>query len=166
MKQTITSSGTSVNQIPRLYRLVEFSPGDTVLDYGCGRYFYDRGNVHDILTSMKVESMGYDPYNQSSETNLRSISWARHTDLTYITCCNVLNVINSDESIEDLLISIHDLMSYDTYALFTVYEGDHSGVGKETSHGYQRNAKAASYKNLLSKVFSSVDIHKVIKCKR
>lgn len=44
-------------------------------------------------------------------------------------------------------------------AIFTIYEGDRSGVGRATKAGYQRNAKASSYVSSMRKYFDHVEPH-------
>lgn len=40
MKQDHTSAHTSINatKLPRVFNLATFSPGEIILDFGCGRY--------------------------------------------------------------------------------------------------------------------------------
>jgi len=71
-------------------------------------------------------------------------------------CSNVLNVINDDDAITEVIRDIDSIKGNCTDVYFTIYEGDKSGIGKETSKGYQRNQKAESYIELLKSFFGEV----------
>ncbi len=134
MKQKYTSKKTSINKykLPRVYRAA-FPFGSTVLDYGCGRYV-------DHLKKKAEENgwiwQGYDPFNYPVDIT---------GDIRYVMCSNVLNVIAEDEIVDEVIMTCLDLC--EEAAVFTIYEGDKSGVGSQTGDDqWQRNEKTKLYR--------------------
>lgn len=143
MNQRYTSKDTSINSVrlPKIYNLIhgKVSESDQVLDYGCGKYFHSYG--------LPDNFSGYDPYNLPTEI-------ADHYDV--VICSNVLNVIAEEDVRQDLLQTLKSLASR---VYITVYEGDGSGVGKETKADcYQLNRKARAYLPEIKAVFPSVTL--------
>lgn len=150
--QEITSEKTSLKQIPAVYTHYEFEDGSVIFDYGCGKYFnevenYFRNKNKTIIT------LGYDPYNQDESTNNSSLALATTIGIDYIVCSNVLNVIKETESIKTVISNIAELAKDNTKIIFSIYEGDKSGVGKVTKCGYQKNQKVKEYVELLQEFF-------------
>jgi len=138
MSQTYTSANTSVNKgkLPRIYNLVDFGPEQSVIDYGCGKYFdsYQLGK----------NIVGYDPYNRN---NLELL--LNHYDIAL--CSNVLNVIMEREERIKVLKTLRDLAKT---TFITVYEGDKSRCGRETKRDcYQLNWQRSDYVPELVEVF-------------
>ena len=150
MKQTITSKDTSIKQVSAVYTNYKFEPYSFILDIGCGKYYQD---TIDRMSKENIVASGYDPYNQTKEINDLSLSIFDNKNPDYIVCSNVLNVIKEDECIEDLLKMICSYSDKNTKIIFSVYRGDSSSIGKETTKGYQRNQKPREYIDLLSKYF-------------
>ena len=150
--QEITSEKTSLKQVPAVYTHYEFEDGSVVFDYGCGKYFsevenYFRNKNKTIIT------LGYDPYNQDESTNNSRLALAATIGIDYIVCSNVLNVIKETESIKTVISNIAELAKDNTKIIFSIYEGDKSGVGKVTKCGYQKNQKVKEYVELLQEFF-------------
>ena len=149
MAQTFTSAATSINstKLPRVYRHVKPAPGSVVLDYGCGRY---TDHIRSALPE-DVKYLPWDPYNQPGHVNKATamLLW-RYVNagrpLT-VVCSNVLNVIDDENtvaSIADDLATVAIRSGGTVYV--TVYEGDGSGVGRQTGPDqWQRNEKLRSY---------------------
>jgi len=145
MKQKYTSADTSINskKLPAIYRMIKgrVTENETVLDYGCGKYFDDYNlpeNFH-----------GYDPFNRPNETELN-----RQYDVAL--CSNVLNVIMEKEIRLDLLRTLQKLADR---IMITVYEGDKSGEGKETKEDcFQLNRKKKEYLPELIEVFGAKNV--------
>lgn len=149
MKQTHTSAATSINanKLPRVYNLATFTPGEIILDFGCGKY---TDHIRKALPD-GVNYLPYDPYNQPHSVNYHStrtvdIAKATGRPVTVI-CSNVLNVIDSAEGVAAIAAQIETIArKTGGRYLVTVYEGDRSGNGRETGPDqWQRNERTADY---------------------
>lgn len=176
--QTITSAGTSLNQIPALHKstavkniIQDLNRGGitaSVIDIGAGKY--DRAGDF-IKSEYSAVYHAYDPYNRPKIENAATLRKIENGRADVCLCANVLNVINDESALESVIQlcrqAVSDRFSPKiTYgiALFSVYEGDKSGDGKETPRGYQRNAPTAAYVPLIQRYFKNVEIHgKIIK---
>ena len=142
MKQSYSSALTSINskKLPSGYKVMhkmiqngELSHIKEILDYGCGRYVNhissDAMNYCDIWS-------GYDlTWYPNKETLL--------TRKNLTICSNVLNVIDSDEVVDDILMLLGKIS--DT-VIITIYEGNKTGVGKVSKADcYQRNERLSDY---------------------
>lgn len=166
-KQTALSGGTSRNQNPsgneygKKWRL--FRSGTRNVDIGAGRF--DKATR--FLADIGVENIPFDPVNRDSETNRRAAESVRANPADTATVHNVLNVIDNDAVMEGIVNQAARAIKQDGSAIFTIYEGNRSGVGTRTRDGYQRNAKARSYETAIKKFFGSVETHgNVILAKR
>ena len=149
--QTFTSASTSVNRskLPAVYRKATLSRRTPfVVDYGCGKY------TDHIKTAMKEQNKilyPYDPYNQPTHINRHTmdfIDWAERERIDIdIVCSNVLNVIDSDSEVSRICHNLEEIATRTGgTAYITVYEGDRSGVGRQTGKdSYQRNAPLRDY---------------------
>ena len=147
--QTHTSAATSINaaKLPKVYSVSEFTPGEIILDYGCGRY---TDHIRAALPE-RVQYYPLDPYNQPAAVNNRTRNAIRTAisaglPITVI-CSNVLNVIDSDEEVQRIARVIRATagISGGRY-LVTVYEGNRTGCGRETKADcYQRNERTHEY---------------------
>jgi len=154
MAQTYTSSATSVNRskLPAVYRRASFTPSSPfVMDYGCGKY---TDHIREYLKGYGKMLYPYDPYNQPDVVNrhtLEFLDWAsdNHCEVD-VVCSNVLNVIDSEHELEIIARNIRNIVRITGgKAFITVYEGDRSGIGRQTGKDqYQRNEKLRSYLRL------------------
>lgn len=163
MSQNFTSAATSINsrKLPAVYRKMSFLPGEIVVDYGCGR-FTDHITKH----LQGVEYLPYDKFNQPESVNIHTagrlaeISLSRNRCPFTFICSNVLNVIDDDETIQEILGTFAAFIAGpgpQVRAVITVYEGDRSGVGRQTGKdSWQRNQKLAEY---LAYMPENVDAH-------
>lgn len=143
-EQKYSSANTSVNstKLPKIYSLVKVSPGATVIDYGCGKYF-DGYNLGDNF-------YGYDPYNRNDPEVLN-----RSYDVAF--CSNVLNVIAERSVRLDVLRQLKKLAKT---SYITVYEGDRSGNSRPTKADcYQMNWSRGNYIPELVEVFGYGNVH-------
>lgn len=146
--QTYTSKNTSINRekLPAVYRKVKFR-SRIVLDYGCGKY---TEHIRNHLLGKHVY-LPFDPYNQTEEVNKASrfvLSLAlANKDSVDVVCSNVLNVIDNDGEVQNIAEEIESITTATGgTAYITVYEGNRSGIGKQTGKDqYQRNEPLRSY---------------------
>jgi hypothetical protein len=84
--------------------------------------------------------MGYDLYNQPMDKNQETIKTLESsTPIGVIICSNLLCVIKEDEIVQQI---VNQVTATRQPYFFTVYEGDKSGVGKQTGEDqWQRNQK-------------------------
>lgn len=157
--QKFTSANTSVNstKLPKVYRKVQLTRA--VLDYGCGKYV---DHIRHHLYENDGWLLPYDPYNQSTETNFRTIKELKRIrderEPLTIVCSNVLNVIDDDDTVQNICDRIQRWINdTDGIAYITVYEGNRSGVGRQTGKDqYQRNEPLVFYR----KFFRNAEIKK------
>lgn len=135
-----TSKNTSVNskRTPKGFSLLY--PYGKVLDYGCGKYWKIS---EEYCKKCGAEYNKYDPYNVKEEDNA-DIGKRNIYDTIY--CNNVLNVLSDAYEVIETIENISELLTTGGKAIFTIYEGDKSGIGKETKEDcWQRNMKTKSY---------------------
>lgn len=147
MAQTFTSASTSINstRLPAVYRTAPLNHR-YVIDYGCGKYV---AHIREAVAPRAY--FPYDPFNQPADVNDATMTFIRvamqeHIPLD-IVCSNVLNVIDSDTVVTDIAKQICDIVeTTGGTAYITVYEGNRSGVGRQTgADQYQRNAPHHQY---------------------
>lgn len=165
--QQYSSAQTSIATLNRIYKLLPdmgYEENSIILDYGCGKY--DKNKDHAVQN--KFMWFGYDPYNRSEEENNKTSQFMKVTEPDIIICSNVLNVIKEDSAMINVLNQIYNYSSDDTDIYITIYEGNKSDVGAETSKGYQRNSKLNKYKDYICEWFDIVNTIKpnIIKCRK
>jgi len=108
----------------------------------------DRGSIDVFITDKESGECG----------SLAMLDTARRAETEgadYLLCANVLNVLSEAE--RHLEYGYLANLPID-YMYFSVYEGDRSGIRKETKIGTrQNNLKAAAYETELSKYFNTVE---------
>lgn len=138
MMQEFTSAMTSINskKIPAVYhkinwkKLHKYHNIIRILDFGSGRY---TDHIKQFVNQNWGIYYPYDPYWMSELQN--EVSLNCKPDI--IICANVLNVIKEEEVIKDIIFG---LLEFGCPIVFSIYEGDKSGIGKETKKGcWQRN---------------------------
>lgn len=134
---------TSLNQVPAIIKEYRDVLPETILNYGCGCGY------RKVEAYLEHGVTSYDKY--SNEEAIRKLD--RSKDYECVVCANVLNVIETEKEMNEML---KDIASLSDTALFSVYEGNGTGVGNPTSKGYQRNQKAKEYEGILKRYFSSV----------
>lgn len=148
--QTITSAATSLRQVPAIFKKVDFSFG-TNLDLGGGKY--DEVQAYFDYQEYEAQNLVYDPFNRSEEHNQAVLDKAKWEGCDTVTISNVLNVIKDKEHRLELLKLA---AQYECPVYITAYEGDKSGIGKETTKGYQNNRKLKDYESEIREVFRVV----------
>ena len=143
MAQKATSAKTSINskKLPKLFSLGIIEEASTILDYGCGKY---TEHIAEFCESeLGSTYYGFDPFNQTPEQNDASLWKVLGEQNVTVTCSNVLNVIDDDETLVNILERMRKLGDR---LVVTVYEGDKSGKGRYTQYDcYQRNMKLKQY---------------------
>lgn len=151
--QAITSAKTSIKQIPALFKDKNVNFGEVNIDIGGGRFDL----ATEYLESIGVKNLLFDPYNRPAETNRSTLSFLQHGNRAdTATCANVLNVIAEKPARSNVILEMAKAIKPDGTAYFMVYEGNGSGIGRETSSGWQNNRKTASYVDEISEYFYDV----------
>jgi hypothetical protein len=155
-KQAISSADTSINQVPALFKSKVFDvpEGTRNLDIGGGKY--DKGTDY-LAAERGVESYVYDPFNRTPEHNNLVLDQFSDNPADTVTAANVLNVIKEPEARLDVIQQAFDNLKPGGKAYFDIYEGSKSGVGKETTKGWQNNMKAADFQEEIAAVFPDVE---------
>ena len=157
--QNFTSANTSINstKLPKVYQKIPIE--GAILDYGCGKYI---DHIKRFLWENEAYLLPYDPYNQSVEQNFWTIKQLKRIkeqgEPLTIVCSNVLNVIDDDETVQMIADRIQKWINdTDGTAYITVYEGNRSGVGRQTGKDrYQRNEPLVFYR----KFFRNTEIER------
>lgn len=156
--QEYHSDATSINsnKLPAVYKLVDFHPGDVVLDFGGGKF----DNAVNYLKDKDVTLLVYDPYNRSAEHNQEVLSILKeHGGADAAVNSNVLNVIKEPEARQTVLRNISRLTKKGAPIYITVYEGKKNNEGEVTRSGYQLNRKTADYLEEIQTVFKDAERH-------
>lgn len=151
--QTITSKNTSINttKLPKIYNQINWERfrNKKVFDYGAG-CDKTRQLIANFLEQYDVKYYPYDLYNMEKQDNYTSLMMIEECDV-YI-CSNVLNVINSNITIQEIITNIIKHCNGNPYwtlrkpFYFTIYEGNKSGFEKTTKKDcYQKNHSTQWY---------------------
>ena len=154
-QQEFSSAATSINstKLPAIYNMVEFRPGDVVVDFGGGKF----DNAVNYLKDKDVTLLVYDPYNRSAEHNKEVLRILKeHGGADAAVNSNVLNVIKEPEAREAVLRNIKKITKRGAPIYITVYEGRGDGAEGPTKSGYQLNRKTGDYMDEVGSVFSNV----------
>lgn len=154
-QQEFSSAATSINstKLPAIYNMVEFRPGDVVVDFGGGKF----DNAVNYLKDKDVTLLVYDPYNRSAEHNKEVLRFLKeHGGADAAVNSNVLNVIKEPEAREAVLKNIKKITKRGAPIYITVYEGRGDGAEGPTKSGYQLNKKTGDYMDEVGSVFSNV----------
>lgn len=141
--QKFTSANTSINasKIPTAF--TKFSAYGNVLDYGCGKY---TAHIKEYVNAQLASYYPYDKYNQTDSVNDVAMYVGNKHGYDTIFCCNVLNVIDSNDVVWDILHNIFNMLNNHSKMYIQIYEGDKSGIGKQTKTDcYQRNMRTKAY---------------------
>lgn len=153
--QEFSSAATSINstKLPAIYNMVNFRPGDVVVDFGGGKF----DNAVNYLKDKNVTLLVYDPYNRSAEHNKEVLRILKdHGGADAAINSNVLNVIKEPEAREAVLRNIKKITKRGAPIYITVYEGRGDSAEGPTKSGYQLNRKTGDYMDEVGRVFSNV----------
>lgn len=138
--QNITSANTSINskKAPAIYSMpkaIELMKGKKVIDIGGGKYDTAVLKAREYGATVVI----YDPYNRTVDHN--AIVLSGKYDVAIIS--NVLNVI---PDLDSRLKVLNLALSKAHTVLITVYEGDKTGIGRQTGRdSWQENRKLNDY---------------------
>ena len=151
--QEITSDKTSIKQVAGLFKDKNAKFGKTNIDVGGGRF----NLVTDYLAEHGTKNMVFDPYNRGVDENTATLRYLQNGGRTdTATCANVLNVIREPDARANVILEVAKCIRDGGTAYFTVYEGDGSGEGRQTSSGWQNNRKTADYVSEIGRYFDDV----------
>ena len=153
--QEYTSEKTSINKVTKVYKRFKFKENSIILDYGGGKYDTNK----EYMKTLGCNLLVYDPYNRTEIENSYALNYVMSNGgADFIVCANVLNVIKEDDILLDILNNLLLYANSSTKFYIQVYEGDKSGIGKETVKGYQRNEKTLNYIQMIKMVFKNYNI--------
>lgn len=153
--QGFGSAGTSLNQVARAFRHIDWKPGTVNVDIGGGRF--DRATEY--LAEKEVENLVFDPFNRDAEHNRAIAERIREKKAETVTCNNVLNVIDTERSRANVILQAAKALKPEGTAYFSVYEGDKSGVGRQTkSDSWQNNRPTKDYIDEVKQYFDDVTL--------
>lgn len=154
VEQAISSAKTSLRQVPALFKDKNVQFGDVNIDIGGGKYDL----ATEFLAERGTQNLVFDPYNRGEATNRATLDFLRDgSRADTATNANVLNVIAEAPTRANVILEMAKAIKPDGKAYFMVYEGDGSGVGRETSAGWQNNRKTADYMDEIKRYFDSVE---------
>ena len=154
VEQAITSAKTSIMQIPALFKHKAVVFGKTNVDIGGGRFDLAKN----YLAERGTKSMIFDPYNRGAQENSETLAFlqsGKRADTA--TCANVLNVIAEPAARSNVILEAAKAIKPDGTAYFMVYEGNGTGIGKQTSSGWQNNRMTADYVDEMRRWFRNVE---------
>lgn len=153
VSQEITSAKTSIKQVAGLFKDKNAKFGKTNIDVGGGRF----NLVTDYLAERGTKNMIFDPYNRGVDENTATLRYLQNGGRAdTATCANVLNVIREPDARANVILEVAKCIRDGGTAYFTVYEGDGSGEGRQTSSGWQNNRKTADYVSEIGRYFDDV----------
>ena len=158
--QAFSSADTSINssKLPagygKLKKMGVFQEGQVVVDIGGGRF----DNAVEDLASEGVDLNIYDPFNRTPEHNASVASKVANGGADVAVSNNVLNVIQEPENISKVINQANNSVSVGNKAYFTVYAGDKSGLGRQTSKGWQRNEPTSAYVEQVESIFGKGNV--------
>lgn len=154
VEQEISSAKTSLRQVPALFKDKNVQFGDVNIDIGGGKFDL----ATEFLAERGTQNLVFDPYNRGEATNRATLDFLRDgSRADTATNANVLNVIAEAPARANVILEMAKAIKPDGKAYFMVYEGDGSGVGRETSAGWQNNRKTADYMDEIKRYFDSVE---------
>lgn len=159
--QQITSKNTCIKTFPRIFKSSKeiipelFVNNNINLDYGGGKY----DDISNYLSLRGVTNLVFDPFNRDNSHNsniqyhLTCVSGADSC-----TMSNVLNVIKEPMFRHRALVNAKHMMKHGSKIYISIYDGNRSNIGCETSKGWQENRATKTYLAEVSEVFSNVHI--------
>lgn len=166
--QKHTSKDTSINtkRLPAVYGKIDWNKYTNkvddyhVIDYGCGCKKTQKLIKDKLLTENIEKFFPWDPYHECIVGHDVTELCMDNTSINKVVICsNVLNVVDTISSLVEIIIELCNMIVVQlpdgTYRMnpcyITVYEGDKSGVGRETKKDcWQRNERLEQYLNMFN----------------
>ena len=142
--QAFDSADTSINsgKLPTVYSKLEFTNGCTVLNYGGGKF----NNTIEFGNANGFTDLIFDPFNRTSEWNSEIVETVNKSGIDLAILSNVLNVIKEATVRGFVLDVLANTLGENKPLFVTVYEGDRTGDGRQTSRSaWQENRKLKEY---------------------
>lgn len=153
--QEFDSADTSINsgKLPTIYSKLEFTNGCTVLNYGGGKF----NNTIEFGKMNGFVDLIFDPFNRSLEWNSGVVETVHKNGIDLAVLSNVLNVIKEANVREFVLDILANTLDENKPLFITVYEGDRTGNGRQTSKSaWQENRKLKEYTMEVKEHFAHV----------
>lgn len=153
--QEFNSADTSINsgKLPTVYGKLEFPAGCTALNYGGGKF----NNTIDFGKVNGFTDLVFDPFNRTVEWNSRVIATVYKNGVNLAILSNVLNVIKEATVRGFVLDVLANTLGENKPLFVTVYEGDRTGNGRQTSKSaWQENRKLKEYTAEVKEHFAHV----------
>jgi hypothetical protein len=141
------------SKVPAVFNAVDWVKGTINADIGGGKF----NTATSFLSKKGVKNVIFDPHTRDPEANRKAAAQLRNGKADTATVSNVLNVIKSGGDRAEVIRTAANAVGGDGVAYFSVYEGDGSGKGTETSKGWQENRGLDSYVSEIKKHFSNVE---------
>lgn len=159
--QKYKSASTSINKnkLPATFGKLDvmgvIQPGMVIADVGGGKF----DNAVEWARSKGAELFVIDPYNRDYQHNADALKSVRN-NADVVTINNVLNVILEPHQRLKVLMRAYRLLKNDGTCYILVYEGDKTGIGKETqgSKSWQNNSPLKDYLPEVKEVFNKAII--------
>lgn len=165
--QEYTSSKTSTNQIPRIFKEIIkhelYEEGDICLDIGGGKFDI----ATEFFAQYGITNYIFDPYNRTKEHNEYVISQTRYGQSDFVTVLNVLNVIQEKENQLKILEQAKDAVKNDGWVyIFSNYKKYREEARPiKNRDSYQHYDKLLKdYLPLIQEILSEAYIDKKIRC--
>ncbi|MFA6916504.1 MAG: hypothetical protein WC222_08915 [Parachlamydiales bacterium] len=100
-----------------------------------------------------LDSVVYDPYMRDPTHNQKVLAVAKKRPFDIAFSLSILNVINDEESRKNHIRLCLSTLKPSGKAIFKVWSGDNSGIGKLTQSGYQSNLDIEKYFDEIAAVF-------------
>lgn len=153
--QEFDSSDTSINsgKLPTVYGKIEFPIDCTALNYGGGKF----DNTIEFGLTNGFTDLIFDPFNRTSEWNSEIVETVNKSGVDLAILSNVLNVIKEATVRGFVLDVLANTLGENKPLFITVYEGDRTGNGRQTSKSaWQENRKLKEYTAEVQKHFTHV----------
>lgn len=153
--QEFDSADTSINcgKLPTVYNKIEFPTGCTALNYGGGRF----NNTIEFGLANGFTDLIFDPFNRATNWNVEIVKTIDTNGVDLAILSNVLNVIKEANVRGFILEVLASTLNDDKPLFITVYEGDRTGCGRQTSKSaWQENRKLKGYLAEVQKHFTHV----------
>lgn len=129
--------------------------GGRIVDIGGGAY---DANIMYVAQKYLKECSVYDPYKREAGHNFKVIDSSKIRPFDASVSFSVLNVISDKEARREHIKLCQNMLKTGGKAVFKVWPGDGSGIGKQTASGYQSNRDIDTYVAEICDVFGSPNV--------